>query len=213
MIEIDKKKTIRQFEWMTGPMPFKSELVIDQSTNASDPDKAKSEKPVLKPRMSRKALLAALMIFTYHQEPQFQRFYEMLGLFIEVDGLMSSWRRTYTRDASSFNQIYADFLSTHRRTCCTGSTTDWSQVRLWWHRWYRLSHQNTIVSIGCLREVTDRAIRFSRKSEFKLCSVVNVRLPVGECGALLMTNQRLSTEGTDFSSFLFLGRNIEFSSI
>ena len=125
-IEINRQKTRRQFGWMTR--------AADQPDNASDPEKTKSEPKGNQPRMSHKALLAALMIFIYHQEPQFQHFYEMLGLFIEVDGLMSSWRRTYTSDASSVTQIYEDFLSTHRRTCCTGSPTAGSQVRRSWYR-------------------------------------------------------------------------------
>ena len=75
---------------MTDPDTFASALVADQPDN---------EQQGHQPRMSHKALLAALMIFIYHQEPQFQRFYELLSLLIEMDGLISSWRRTYTIDA------------------------------------------------------------------------------------------------------------------
>ena len=117
---------------------------FERIANHQDPE---SEQQRHQPRLSHKALLAALMIFTYHQEPQFQRLYEMLGLFIEVDGLMSSWRRTYTRNILSFTEIYKEILSIYRRARSLGSTSDRSQVRHRWHRWIRLSHQNTVVSI------------------------------------------------------------------
>ena len=125
---------------MTDPEKFASEPEIDPSVTEVERERLKEEHKKRKPRMTHKALLAALMIFTYYQEPQFQRFYEMLGLFIEVDGLMSSWRRTYTRESSSVTQIYEDFLSAYRRTRRVGSTTDWSQVGHSWYRWFWLSH-------------------------------------------------------------------------
>ncbi|CAF0890908.1 unnamed protein product [Adineta steineri] len=43
-------------------------------------------------RISHKAMLAALMISLYHQQPCFQQAYQMLGLLMDVDALMASWR-------------------------------------------------------------------------------------------------------------------------
>jgi hypothetical protein len=46
-------------------------------------------------RISHKAMLAALMISLYHQQPCFQQSYQMLGLLMDVDAMMASWRRMY----------------------------------------------------------------------------------------------------------------------
>ncbi|CAF1157765.1 unnamed protein product [Adineta steineri] len=43
-------------------------------------------------RISHKAMLTALMISLYHQQPCFQQAYQMLGLLMDVDALMASWR-------------------------------------------------------------------------------------------------------------------------
>ncbi|CAF3417964.1 unnamed protein product [Rotaria sp. Silwood2] len=43
-------------------------------------------------RISQKAMLSALMISLYYQEPYFQQAYKMLSLLIDIDGLMASWR-------------------------------------------------------------------------------------------------------------------------
>ena len=46
-------------------------------------------------RISHKAMLAALMISLYHQEPCFQSYYEILRSLMDIDGLMTLWRREY----------------------------------------------------------------------------------------------------------------------
>lgn len=45
-------------------------------------------------RMSHKAMLSAVMISLYHRQPCFQQCYQMLNLFMDVDSLIASWRRT-----------------------------------------------------------------------------------------------------------------------
>jgi tryptophan 2,3-dioxygenase len=44
-------------------------------------------------RMSHKAMLAALMISVYQQQPCFQQAYNMLYLLMDIDALIASWRR------------------------------------------------------------------------------------------------------------------------
>jgi hypothetical protein len=44
-------------------------------------------------RISHNAMLAALMIAHYYQEPCFQQLYQMLSLLMDNDALMASWRR------------------------------------------------------------------------------------------------------------------------
>ena len=44
-------------------------------------------------RISHKAMLSALMISLYHQQPCFQQSYQMLNLFMDIDRLIGGWRR------------------------------------------------------------------------------------------------------------------------
>lgn len=43
-------------------------------------------------RISHKAMLSALMISLYHEEPCFHQPYEILNLIMDIDALMMSWR-------------------------------------------------------------------------------------------------------------------------
>ncbi|CAF1378012.1 unnamed protein product, partial [Didymodactylos carnosus] len=47
-------------------------------------------------RMSQKAMLAALMISIYHEEPCFHEDYQLLYLLMDIDSLIASWRRMCT---------------------------------------------------------------------------------------------------------------------
>ncbi|CAF1139089.1 unnamed protein product [Rotaria sp. Silwood1] len=46
-------------------------------------------------RMSHKAMLAALMISVYHQQPCFQQAYQMLYLLMDIDALIANWRQKH----------------------------------------------------------------------------------------------------------------------
>ncbi|CAF1222080.1 unnamed protein product [Rotaria sordida] len=46
-------------------------------------------------RLSQKAMLAALMISLYHPQPCFQQAYQMLGLLMDIDALIASWRHKH----------------------------------------------------------------------------------------------------------------------
>jgi tryptophan 2,3-dioxygenase len=59
----------------------------------TDPDEYKNLLATNERRISHNAMLAALMIAHYHQEPCFQQFYQMLSLLMNIDSLMASWRR------------------------------------------------------------------------------------------------------------------------
>ena len=71
----DAETARRQFEKMTDSGEYSMLLENDER------------------RISHKAMLAALMISLYHQEPYFQQPYQMLSLLMDVDALMASWRR------------------------------------------------------------------------------------------------------------------------
>ena len=75
-------------------------------------------------RISHKAMLTALMISLYHQQPCFQQAYQMLGLLMDIDALMSSWRRMYNNFAYIENCLNLCFYN--RQTCSFGTTTNWS---------------------------------------------------------------------------------------
>jgi hypothetical protein len=45
-------------------------------------------------RISHKAMLAALMITLYHQDPCFQPIYQMLYLLMDFDDVVANWRCT-----------------------------------------------------------------------------------------------------------------------
>lgn len=65
----------RKFSTMTDPVEYEKLL----NTNER--------------RISHKAMLSALMISLYHQQPCFQQAYQMLHLLMDIDSQMTDWRR------------------------------------------------------------------------------------------------------------------------
>jgi len=73
--ERDAETLKRQFEKIIDPIEYQKLLKNNER------------------RISQKAMFAASMISHYHQEPCFQQPYQMLSLLMDMDALMSSWRR------------------------------------------------------------------------------------------------------------------------
>ncbi|CAF4317768.1 unnamed protein product [Rotaria socialis] len=91
MIEHEKEEKIRNgtdAEAAEG----NANTTNEQFKKMADPNEYRKLLDNNERRISQKAMLSALMISHYHQEPCFQQAYEMLSLLMDIDGLMASWR-------------------------------------------------------------------------------------------------------------------------